>query len=88
MEKKNPVQASEKLYKAVKECIKALAKTVKTPQLKEAEKRGKWNIWLLGRASTDISKVLKEDKIRLAWTMGLRHPRMGASTKQSTEWKM
>jgi len=38
MEKKNPVQASEKLYKAVEECIKALAKTVKTPQLKEAEK--------------------------------------------------
>ena len=69
MEKKNPVQASEKLYKAVEECIKALAKTVKTLQLKEAEKRGKWDTWLLGRASTDISKVLKEDKIRLAWTM-------------------
>ena len=68
MEKKNPVQASEKLYKAVEECIKALAKTVKTPQLKEAEKRGKWDTWLLGRASTDLSKVLKEDKIRLAWT--------------------
>ncbi len=67
IEMRDVVQASEKLYKAVEECIKALAEVLKVPQLEEVEKRGKWDTWLLGRAATDLSKILREDRIRLAW---------------------
>jgi len=63
------VQASEKLYKAVEECIKALAEALKAPQLEEVERRGKWDTWLLGMAATDLSRLLKEDRVRFAWTV-------------------
>ncbi len=60
-------QSSEKLYKVAEECIKALAEVLGVPQLSEAKRRGRWDIWLLGMASTDISRALSEDRIRLAW---------------------
>lgn len=68
MAKKDPVQASEKLYKAVEECIKALAEKFRVPQLEIAEKRGKWDTWLLGQAATDLSKKLGEERISYAWS--------------------
>ncbi|MEM3546173.1 MAG: PaREP1 family protein [Candidatus Bathyarchaeia archaeon] len=67
LEKGDAVQASEKLYKVVEECIKVLAEAFNIPQVEEVEGRGKWDTWLLGMASTDLSKTLKEDRIRLAW---------------------
>ncbi|MEM4061215.1 MAG: PaREP1 family protein [Pyrobaculum sp.] len=67
LEKGEAVQASEKLYKTVEECIKALAEVFNVPQVEEVKRRGKWDTWLLGMASTDLSKTLKEDRIRLAW---------------------
>jgi len=67
LEKGDTVQASEKLYKVVEECIKVLAKVFNIPQVEEVKRRGKWDTWLLGMASTDLSKILKEDRIRLAW---------------------
>ncbi|MEZ0320296.1 MAG: PaREP1 family protein [Pyrobaculum sp.] len=67
VEKNDVVQASEKLYKAVEECIKALAEALNVPQLEEVRRRGKWDTWLLGMAATDLSKRLKEDRVRLAW---------------------
>ena len=67
IERGDVVQASEKLYKAVEECIKALAEVFNAPQLEEARRRGKWDTWLLGMAATDLSKRLSEDRIRLAW---------------------
>jgi Archaeal PaREP1/PaREP8 family. len=38
--KKDAVQASEKMYKVVEECIKALAETLNTPETQEARKTG------------------------------------------------
>jgi len=67
IKQRNAVQASEKLYKAVEECIKALAEVFNASQLKEVRKRGKWDTWLLGMAATDLSKRLGEERIRLAW---------------------
>ena len=67
--KGNPVQASEKLYKAVEECIKALAEKHKTPQLEIVRKRGRWDTWLLGQAATDLSKMLGEERIKHTWAV-------------------
>lgn len=65
--KNNVIQASEKLYKAVEECIKALAEVLRVQVLEEAERRGKWETWLLGKASRQLAEKLGEDRIRLAW---------------------
>ena len=65
--KGDPVQASEKLYKAVEECIKALAEKLRAPQLEAARKRGRWDTWLLGQAATDLSKRLGEERVKYAW---------------------
>ncbi len=67
LDKGDAVQASEKLYKAVEECIKALAEKLKVPQLEEVKKRGKWDTWLLGKASREIAERLGDDRVRLAW---------------------
>ncbi|RLE56594.1 MAG: superfamily I DNA and RNA helicase and helicaseubunit [Thermoprotei archaeon] len=66
--KRDPVQSSEKLYRAVEECIKVLAEVLKVPQLEEVKKRGRWTTWLLGMASTDLSRVLREERIALTWS--------------------
>lgn len=66
LEKSDVIQASEKMYKIVEECIKALAEVFNVPQLEEVKRRGRWDTWLLGMASTDLSRILEEDKIRLA----------------------
>ena len=65
--RRDVVQASEKLYKVVEECIKTLAEVLKISQLKEVEKRSKWDTWLLGKASREISEKLGEEKITLIW---------------------
>ncbi|ABL79091.1 PaREP1 family protein [Thermofilum pendens] len=65
--KGNVVQASEKIYKAVEECVKALAERFNVKQLEEVRRRGRWDAWLLGQASTDLSRILGEDRIRFAW---------------------
>ncbi len=67
LEKGDPIQASEKLYRAVGECIKALAEALRLPVLEEVEKRGKWETWLLGRAARQAAERLGEDRVRLAW---------------------
>ena len=66
--KRNIIQASEKLYKAVEECIKALSEKFRLPQLDIASRRGRWDTWLLGQAATDLSKILKEERISYAWS--------------------
>lgn len=67
--KGNPIQASEKLYRAVEECIKALVEKHKTPQLEIVRKRGRWDTWLLGQAATDLSKMLGEERIKHTWAV-------------------
>jgi hypothetical protein len=54
---RDPVQASEKLYKAAEECVKALAIHLKIEDvLKSVEKRGRWTSTDLERAVKEISK--------------------------------
>ena len=67
LEKGDAVQASEKLYKAVEECIKALAQHYGMPEYQVAVKEGRWWTQLLGKAARDLSRRLGEPKITDAW---------------------
>ena len=66
MAKDDAAQASEKLYKAVEECIKVLAEKFNVSQVGEARKR-KWLTWLLGEASTELAVKLNEPRISHVW---------------------
>jgi len=69
VEKGDPVQASEKLYKVAEECIKALAAYYEVPELDDVRRRGRWDTWLLGKAATSLAEKLGEEKIRIAWSL-------------------
>jgi plasmid stabilization system protein ParE len=83
VEKGDAVQASEKLYKAVEECVKALAQRYTTPEHQAALKEGKWWTQMLGKAAKRPSKILREPKIEYTWAWPMTCT-FGASTKQST----
>lgn len=63
------VQASEKLYEAVEECIKALAELYDTPEHREAAREGRWWAQLLGKAARRLARELNEPKIEYAWAV-------------------
>jgi hypothetical protein len=65
--KGDAVQASEKLYKAVEECIKVLAQRHKLPEYEEAEKDGRWKSYRLAQAAGRLARDLNEEKIKNAW---------------------
>ena len=65
--REDPVQASEKLYKVVEECIKALSEHYSLGILREVEKEGRWRTWLLGSASRELAGKLNEPRIADAW---------------------
>jgi len=67
VEKGDAVQASEKLYKAAEECIKALAIRFGVPEAEEARREGRWWTKLLARASRTLSAALRDPMIRYAW---------------------
>ena len=69
VEKGDSVQASEKLYKAAEESIKALASHFRVPELDEVRKRRKWDTWLLGKAATSLAEKLGEERVRVAWAL-------------------
>jgi hypothetical protein len=66
--KGEPVQASEKLYKAVDESIKLLAEKKMLPEYEEAQREGRWWTKLLSRAARRLSRELGEERIVNAWT--------------------
>jgi len=66
--KGDAVQASEKLYKVVEECIKALAQRYDTPEHREAAKEGRWWAQLLGKAARRLARELSEPRITDAWS--------------------
>ena len=68
IERGDPVQASEKIYKTVEECIKALAIKYKLPEYEEASKEGRWWTQLLGKAARKLSRKLNEPKITDIWS--------------------
>ncbi len=67
VERGDAVQASEKLYKVVEECVKALAELLNLPEVEKAKRLGRWFTWLLGSASSRASKVLGEPRIEFVW---------------------
>ena len=69
LNKNDPVQASEKLYKAIEECIKALAEEYKMPEYQQAFKEGRWFTYLLGKAARTLSVKLNEPRVKIAWSI-------------------
>jgi hypothetical protein len=55
---KDPVQASEKLYKAVEEAVKAIAIALDIDEARKALERGRWTLSLLDDAVYAISERL------------------------------
>ena len=66
LDKGDTIQASEKLYKAVEEAVKALAEHFRLPEYKEAEVKGRWTATLLDKAVNRLRDLLKEPQI-LGW---------------------
>jgi len=67
VEKGDPTQASEKLYKVAEECIKALAIKFNTPEVGDVEREGRWWTKLIAKVSRTLSAVLSDPLIRYAW---------------------
>ena len=51
LEKGDTIQASEKLYKAAEEAVKAVAAALGFPEAEEARRRGRWSLRLLDAAA-------------------------------------
>ncbi len=70
---KDPVQASEKLYKAAEECVKALATYFDVKNvLERVQERGRWTVTELEKAVREISKIVGRwflDAWDHAWTL-------------------
>jgi hypothetical protein len=64
---KNPVQASEKLYKAAGEAVKALATALDLEQAKAAAREGGWWTKLLNRAAEAAAEKLGTEELALRW---------------------
>jgi hypothetical protein len=60
-EKGDPVQASEKLYKAAEEAVKTLSILHGIPEALEARRRGRWTTPLLFDAVERLSQMLKPE---------------------------
>ena len=67
---RDPVQASEKLYKVVENCIKALAILFNIEECEIARKEGTWWSKLLAKAAHKLSRLLNNDVIVRAWQAG------------------
>jgi hypothetical protein len=55
---RDPVQASEKLYKAAEEAVKALATALNLDEAEKALEKGRWTVSLLNDAVYTISEKL------------------------------
>jgi hypothetical protein len=64
---KDPVQASEKLYKAAEEAVKALAVALDLEQARIAAKEGGWWTRLLNRAAEAVAERLGLEELALWW---------------------
>ncbi len=58
VEKGDVVQASEKLYKAAEECIKAMAEALGLEEAEEARRRGRWTLGLLDSAAARLADAI------------------------------
>jgi len=64
---KDPVQASEKLYKAAEEAVKAFAAALELPEAREAAERGRWSSQLLFDAADSAAAKLGAAELPLWW---------------------
>jgi hypothetical protein len=64
---KDPVQASEKLYKAAEEVVKTLALALNLPEARKATESGGWWSKLLEKAAQGIAKALGVKEFILWW---------------------
>ncbi len=62
----DPVQSSEKLYKAAEECVKTLAERFDLKEVKEAESKGRWTVTLLEKAVRKLTDALGID-VEVGW---------------------
>ena len=63
---RDPVQASEKLYRAA-EAVKALAAALELPEAREAAERGRWSSQLLFDAADSAAVKLGAAELPLWW---------------------
>ena len=61
IEKKDAMQASEKLYKASEESLKLLSAKFRLPEYEDAKKRGRWTTSLLFSAVRMLSEEVNPD---------------------------
>ena len=64
---KDPVQASEKLYKAAEEAVKALAIALNLDEAEKALEKGRWTVSLLDDAVYAISEKLGVKELMDWW---------------------
>jgi len=69
---KDPVQASEKLYKAAEEAVKAIAAALVLDEAREALERGRWTLSLLDDALYTISERLGVKELIDWWDSAYR----------------
>jgi hypothetical protein len=81
--KENPVQASEKLYRAVEEAVKALTISLNLEEiLRKVRERGEWGINELEKAALKISEKLGDwftvawDRALVLYTLGHREAKL------------
>ena len=67
IDRNDAVQASEKLYKAAEEAIKALARRLDLPEWQEAREKGRWTTTLLFNAVESLYKRLGDPEVRNGW---------------------
>lgn len=70
LRKGDAVQASEKLYKAVEECIKILACLEELEECHRAHEEGRWWTKLLSRAARRLARSLGSRIVIEAWSQG------------------
>jgi len=68
LDNRDPMQASEKLYKATEDSIKYLAEHYQLDEYKDALKQGNWWHGVLSRASKHLAKDTGKKEIDDAWT--------------------
>ena len=69
---KDPVQASEKLYKAAEEAVEALAIALNLDEAEKALEKGRWTVSLLNDAIYAISEKLRVKELMDWWDAAYR----------------
>jgi hypothetical protein len=69
---KDPVQASEKLYKAAEEAVEALAIALNLDEAEKTLEKGRWTVSLLNDAIYAISEKLRVKELMDWWDSAYR----------------